>query len=194
MRRARGLTVVELMLAAMVMALVVGLTYTLYVNGAARSERTAESADALKSVLIAAEHLRSDLSRAVVEEPENDLAVGEDGRSFVLRLTRAVDGDPWTLLRDPVAYYLEKLPGTTMHRLVREEAGRAPERVLGSLLADMTARILWPDERNPLGVYLEVTLVGAGSPAATERHRSTVLIPLHALQIPETYALPEVEP
>jgi hypothetical protein len=183
--------VAEALIGLALLAVVSGFLASFWWQGNASADQTSQHCDAVAAVLVASEHLRSDAARMLLEDPAEDLEIESDGRAISFRVSRAVDGDPWTILKEPVSYRLEPVSGASrVHRLIREEGGGPAAPVPGCLLADMQIRVATPGDLSPDQAFLEVTLVGVNAVHAKVRHTVSILIPLHVVVEPAAYGLP----
>ena len=83
-----------------------------------------ESADAVRSVLIAAEYLRRDMLGDAARGRGADIALIDGGKGLSLRIPEQMGADPWETRYVPVTYRLQPYPGRGhCYRLVREQAG-----------------------------------------------------------------------
>ena len=191
-RCTRGFTVIEISIALLLAALLIGLLVSLHSGASASTSQSIEYSDALQSVLIASEHLRSDLARLMLEKPSEDLGFLDDYTVLCFRASRRVPDDPWTLLKDPIIYRLQPIPGSKMANwLIKEDSGKDPERIPGCLLAEMRFRVVAPEDARTTTPFLEVLLVGLGSTTGGPRYTVSLLIPLNLVHRPDPHAEPE---
>lgn len=84
--RARGCTLVEGLLAASLAALTIALFQGLLAGAWRGSARACEVGDAVRSVAIASELMRSNLDRMLYQDAERDLSIAPDGHRFSMRV------------------------------------------------------------------------------------------------------------
>ena len=190
-RAPRGFTIVELVLGLSLTALVLSMAYSFQVGATRETKLTGEHAEALRSVLVAMESMRRDLEQMLYQCPQRDLALLPHpelgpGRAISLRVPDPGEAtDPWKALHVPVLYELRRVAGSPhAHHLVRKEAESGRETVLRScLLRDMLAHFIPLKAQASQGLsryqaYLEITMIGLGSPEGTATYTASMMVPL----------------
>lgn len=199
----RAFTIVEALVGLSVMVLAAALVHEFYVSAGKGTALSVEQADALRSVLIASEFIRTDLGEMRFLDVKKDIAIEPANKKFSVYIPPVLSPDLWSGNYFTVIYELERIPGTPgVSRLMRRMAGKSPEPLANCLLKDMIVRIVpargavvpWHPTFAPAGVsayqgYLEVTLVGTGSLAGRSTYTSTILHPLTYMSPPEPYQL-----
>lgn len=198
--RRRGLTIVEVLIAASVFFLAIAMVWSFFVSGSQQSAKSAESSDAVRSVMIASEFIRYDVSRMRLVDPSKDLAIfnpGTDlgvGRGLSVRVPRDMTADYWYYTWDPVTYQLDPIMGTENmtprpYQLVRIDSnGRKP--LAGCYLADMLVNVVDVGKVSEMQAYLEITLVGLGAPGSKQMYTQAQLLPLTLWAPPVKYEVP----
>ena len=188
MSHRRAFTILEMLVCTVVFGAVSGLVYQLYLAAANSTGKSVEASDAMRSTLIAAEFIRSDVSRLLLEKPRDDLAVLDGGAGFSIRIAEKIEGDPWTLKKTVITYKLERIsPRSVARRLLRIENQNPPCALNGCLLEDMLVRVIPGGQVTPLSAYLEVTLVGLGNATPKTRYTASILMPLNPAINPAPY-------
>lgn len=185
-----GSTLIEGLVAAAVLALALGILQGVLGSASRGTARAVEAGDAIRSVAIASDRIRHDVSRMVFQTPARDLSIAPDGRRFAVRVPRPRGADLWWAEHDPVTYSLEPVRGRPgAHRLVRQDArGAAP--VGGCYLADMTVALI--PAGAPDRFFLQVTLAGAAAGSARGAYASSMLLPLTRMDVPSPILFAEV--
>lgn len=199
-RTHRGFTIVEVSIGGVLFVMILGLIWSFFVSGSQQSGRSAESSDAVRSVMIASEFIRYDVARMRLVDPAKDLAIfnpGTDlgaGRGLSIRVPREMTNDFWFYTWDPVTYQLDPIMGTeTMvprpYQLVRIDSnGRKP--LANCYLADMLVNVVDVGTVSEMQAYLEITLVGLGSPGSKAMYTQSQLLPLTLWAPPTKYEVP----
>ena len=155
MKAPRGFTLVEMGLCLTLIAIVLGFACELLMKCVAGADSSGEAAAAVRSMSIAVEHLRVDLEQLVERVPGEDLVISEDGRRLSIR----------TAHDRRVAYRVDG------QRLVRDETP-----LPGCFLSDLHVRRMGPGGPSRLGRYLQITLVGMGSPKSAVKHPASLVL------------------
>jgi len=171
--------------------MLIALAHTFYVGATTGTIRSIEHGDALRSVSVAMEAIRRDLEQMLYQCPQRDLALLPHpelgpGRAISLRVPDPGEAtDPWKALHVPVLYELRRVAGSPhAHHLVRKEAESGRETVLRScLLRDMLAHFIPLKAQASQGLsryqaYLEITMIGLGSPEGTATYTASMMVPL----------------
>lgn len=198
--RRRGLTIIEVLIGASVFFLAMAMVWTFLVGGTQQTAKSSESSDAVRSVMIASEFIRYDVSRMRLVDPSKDLAIfnpGTDlgvGRGLSVRVPREMTQDFWYYTWDPVTYQLDPIMGTENmtprpYQLVRIDSnGRKP--LAGCYLADMLVNVVDVGKVSEMQAYLEITLVGLGAPGSKQMYTQAQLLPLTLWAPPVKYEVP----
>ena len=176
----RGLTLVEVLVAAALLACVGGLVGDLMFQARSRLGSAAGQEAAVRSALSALERIESDLDRLWLQNPEEDLVLLSGGGAVRFRVPEALGADLWLSRLTHVEYRLKE------DHLVRIAGGS--RQVLSGSLAGLSFDYL---ARGALGRehFLQVTAVGA-APDGPDRYTASRLIPLGDRLPPEPYLLP----
>jgi hypothetical protein len=187
----RGFTVAEVMVGAVVFMMIISMLYSFYLGAANSSGKTVEASDAMRSVLLASEFIRSDLSRLLLQKADDDLVIVESGRGLSFRIAQRVAGDPWTVFMQKVEYHLVPVPGSRVaKRLVRWEGDpRTATAISGCLLEDIRFQSMPARDSNPTQLYLGIKMVGLGSTAAKCRYTGSIYVPVNLSMHPGPYIL-----
>lgn len=199
-RRSRAFTLVEVLIGVGLLVLVMGLVWAFFFGGAQQTKGSQESSDAVQSVMIASEWIRSDVARMRLVDPSKDLAIfnpGTDlgvGRGLSLRVPRELTPDFWYYTWDPVTYQLDPIMGTENmvprpYQLVRiDDKGR--KALANCYLADMLVNVVDVGAVSEMQAYLEITLVGLGAPGSKAMYTQSQLLPLTLWAPPIKYEVP----
>lgn len=198
----RGLTLVEVLIGASVFFLAMAMMWSFFVSASQQTGKTADSSDAVRSVMIASEFMRYDVARMRLVDPSKDLAIfnpgGDigDGRGLSMRVPREMGADFWYYTWDPVTYELKYPLGIKVEdynprplQLWRTDStGSKP--LANCWLADMLVRVVPVGEVSEMQAYLEITLVGLGSPGSKAMYTQAQLLPLTLWAPPTKYEVP----
>lgn len=192
----RGFTLVEGLVSLAVMVLAAALVHGLYLSAAQGTSMSIEASDALRSVLIASEHLRTDLGGMTFQKL-SDLKLPDDGRELGFSVPKRLEPDLYKCDWQAIRYRLE---GNRRVRHVDDD--KAP---LASVsLKEFRARYVPPKGAkvpaepiyaqagvSPFQGYLEITLVGL---AGKQTYTASLLHPLTPARTPTPYRLLVDEP
>lgn len=200
-----GFTLVEGIVSLSVMVLAAAMVHGLYVSAAQGTSMSVEASDALRSVLIATEFLRTDLGGMTFQKLA-DLKLPEDGKELGFSVPKRLEPDLYKCDWQAIRYQIETIPGYAGHRLVRSvDDDRQPlanvwlQSFRARYVPPKGARV--PDEPiyakqgvSPFQGYLEITLVGLGGAAGKQTYTASVLHPLTPARTPTPYRLLVDEP
>src|SRR3569832_1291761 len=102
----KAFSVVEVMIACAIFAMVVILVYAFYVGGATSTSKSVDHSDAIRAAVVACEAIRRDLARALYQEPTRDLGIFNNGRGVSVRIPSEPldENNLWQALHSPVTY------------------------------------------------------------------------------------------
>jgi hypothetical protein len=192
-------TIAEVVVAALLLVVVLGIVHSVWLHATRAVTLTMAHEDALRSAHMALEAIRVDVSRLLVQNPREDLAIlpgpdGRPGRGLCVRVPAdARSGDPWRTDLVPVSFALEPIGGGRgggrSHHLSRTDAGGRTERIRGCVIRDLIVRYVTPDslETGQSRAFIEVSVIGLDSPGGSTAHAASVLIPMNVVSAPEPY-------
>lgn len=181
----RGFTLAETIVATAVFSLIVAIVSALYVGGARGSYASVDASDALRSTLIAAEHIRRDVGEMLFQVPARDLVITPDRRGLTIRVPGALPEDYWKADFEGLVYRLEPATGATKaFRLVRQFR-KESDPIAGCLLRDASFTYVAPGGMSPMQGYLQVTLVGTSGADRSSTYTYSMFLPLTKLKPPQ---------
>lgn len=181
-----GQSFVELAVAGGLLALLIGALVGLHFGSARSSRATVESAEAVRSALVALERIRADVRRTYYADAGRDVAVLDGGCGLSVRTVRPVPGDPWRTVNVPVTYRLEPMPGGSASRLVRDENG-VRATVGGVVLSALSVQF-----RSAPHPALDITAVGTSGTPEGRAVSVSERIPVPMALPPQPYEMPGV--
>jgi hypothetical protein len=184
--RARGFTVVEVVVTVLLVASVLMAILALVRGAGQGSEHAGATTDAVQSVLIASECLRQDLARMLFVAPARDLALADGARSIGFRVPDGLGTDPWTLDYHPVHYETRPVQRQSdLFQLFRTESGRTLP------VPTCYFKQVQFGYRPPVGrvtAFLEVNLVGCDAHGRGD-YAASILLPLRFTVPPQPVEL-----
>jgi hypothetical protein len=185
--------VVELAVGTSIALLVMAMVYGFWAGASRSTGRSVEHSDALRSVLIASEFIRHDVSQMLYQWPSRDMAIFAGQTALGLRVPGRLDpADFWSKennVFDPVTYTLQLVPGSrNVFRLIRKDLG-GPSPLRACLLGGLHFEKIGPGVVSQDQAYLQVTMVGVGSEKPSAFFTSSMLIPLTPMYPPVPYRL-----
>lgn len=182
-RARKGLTLLETTVALALASMAVSGLVRVTDAGLRGTVRTVDSADAVRSGLLAVEALRADATRMVVQQA-GDLAIPTDGRGISMLVPASAPGnDPWAFAAVPVTFSLAPVatPGKAFE-LVRSGPDGV-RHIRGCWLASLVVRRRPAGTLSPTRAFLEFCVSAVGSPAGGKACTMTFVVPLESQTI-----------
>jgi len=180
--------------------MVMSIVYAFYVGAAKSTRGSVEYSDAIRSVMIASEAIRRDVSQMLFQRVGRDLAIFDDYRALSVRvpsstLAEVDDGsDLWRAEHTPVTYTLEPVQNSKSNAkiLIRKETeNNREDRLRSCLLQDMFVQYFPPSSAaesiSPLQGYLDIAVIGLASKDSSVKYTTSLLIPLPYMSAPQPY-------
>jgi len=193
-RRSTGFTLVEVAVSSVIVALIFGAVWSIWVGVSLSSHITGAHLEALQSVMIASQALRNDLDVMYYSNLMKDgkaqggnLSIDGEGTRLSFHVPRNLDSMSWRVDLVPVSYYLRPTPqARESYELIREVPGE--QRALaGCVLGGINFSVIPPGGLVPYRMFLQVTLEGLDRPDDRARFPSSFLIPIHRKLPPAAY-------
>lgn len=194
----RAFTVLEALVAVLLLGLILGVLVSLQRGGAKAGLLATDHSEALRAAMVALEAVQRDVDRMLYQCPDRDLVMLAHselgpGSGLGLRVPAKTPGShAWEAKHVPVAFTLRRTPAKVpAYFLVRTENGT--DTVLREhLLADLKVRLIprgtaATPSLSPFCAYLEVIATGLGSGEGTARYTASSLLPLMRLGPPEEF-------
>jgi hypothetical protein len=187
--RRSGLTFTELMVAAVLMALLLSQVHSIFVGTTRAQEATLNATDALRSVLLVAEFLRYDVGRIYCQKEEDEPKVSDNGQ----RLDLVVAAPPGPDMNHPgnetVSYWVEKVRGSSKALRVMRRDAKGTRQLDACYLEDFQIRDVPPGDLSTRQRYLEVTVQGTDGPQCKQHYVTSIVIPVRIAFEPLPYEL-----
>lgn len=192
----RGLTIVEMIVALVVAAILITMIYTIWSSATRTSRGTGAHLGAIQSVLIASQAIRSDLAKMFFtplagenQAAADNIRIDPAGVQLQFHVPSNLDSQAWKLDLMPVVYFLRPIDGekSAFQLMKRDPSGDRP--IAGCLLGGIHFQYLPKGEVAPYRAYLQVTLEGIDHPQPRARFPASLLIPLTQTLPPAAFAV-----
>jgi len=185
-----GFTVVEVLVGLSIFVLVLSILFSLTREAQVGTNLSVDASDALRSVFLATETMRRDVSRLVFQT-RDDLSIFNQGRGLSFLVADTLGDDLWNSPATAVTYMIRPASSQSdVFQLVCQDKS-GTRTVAGCYLKDLMVVFRPKGQISPLQAYLEISMIGVGSPGGKATYAGSSLIPLTPLVPPRFYLLPE---
>lgn len=195
-RRKIGLTIVEMVVALVVSAILITMIYTIWSSATRTSRGTGAHLSAIQSVLIASHAIRSDLARMLLtplagedQMAADNLRIDPAGVQLQFHMPANLDDERWKVDLVPVVYFLRPVEGRKSAFQLMQRHGEQERAITGCLLGGIHFQYLAKGQVAPHRAYLQVTLEGIDQPEPRARFPASLLIPLTQTLPPAAFAV-----